>query len=78
MVLELFVFLAAVLIVLTVVTQVIVPGISGEPMFPLLRTSAVKVEITKAEKELETLAEAAHLKNVATEVERRKAELEKK
>jgi hypothetical protein len=76
--LDLLVFALAVVILLTFISQVVAPCYTGEPMFPFFRKSSVKQEIGKAEKELEMLAEAAHLKHIATEIERRKAELEQK
>lgn len=72
---DLFVFVVAILFIVAIAMQVIVPLFSGEPMFPLFRKSAVKAEIVKAEKTLETVAEATHLKQLTTEIERRTAAL---
>ena len=73
--LDLFVLVIAILLILFIVTQVFLPLFSGEPLFPIFRKSAVKTEITKAEKALETVAEAAHLKQIADELERQTAKL---
>ena len=72
---DIFVLVIAIILILFVITQVIYPMFTGEPMFSLFRRSAVKVEIEKAEHVLETVAEAAHLKRVATEIERQAAQL---
>lgn len=75
--LELLVCSAIVVFFIVIATQVIVPLYSGEPMFPIFRKSVVKSEIGKAEKTLETVAEAAHLKQLADEIERRTSALNK-
>lgn len=63
------------LVLVFVATQVIFPLFSGEPLFPFFRKSAVKTEIVKAESTLESVAEAAHLKKLADEIERQTAKL---
>jgi hypothetical protein len=75
---DLFVIIVAILLILIVLTQMVVPLFSGEPMFPIFRKSAVKEDIAKAEHMLGEVAEAAHLKRVVTEIKRQTAELEKK
>lgn len=75
--LELLVWCIIFLVILIMATQVIMPVFSGEPMFPLFRKSAVKTEIVKAEKTLETVAEAAHLKQLSDEIQRRSSALTK-
>jgi hypothetical protein len=72
---DLFVVMIAIALIVFVVAQVIIPLFSGEPMFSLFRKSAVKAEIVKAEHALETVAEATHLKQVVTELERQTAKL---
>lgn len=74
----LFVVVIAILLVLFVVAQVILPALNGEPLFPSFRKSAVRQEISKATKTLEEVAEVSHLKKVVSEVQRRTAEMEKK
>ncbi len=73
--LELLLVVMAVMVLLFLATQVVAPLFSGEPMFPLFRKSAVKADIIKAEHTLETVAEAAHLKQLADEIQRRTAQL---
>ncbi len=75
---DLFVIVVIACAIGLVVSQIIMPLISGEPFFPLLRKSSVRQEIVKAEKDLEVVAEKAHLQKVTTEIQRREAELEKK
>lgn len=75
--LELLGALAIVLVAFFVVTQLVSPTITGEPFFPMFHRKGVQKEITKAEKELQTVAQAEHLKELTDEVDRRKAQLEK-
>lgn len=72
---DLFVWVCIILVMVAVATQVLFPLFSGEPLFPLFRKSAVKAEIAKAESTLESVAEAAHLKKLADEIERQTAKL---
>lgn len=72
---DVIVIVAMIMLIVAMLTQVVVPLFSGEPMFPLFRKSAVKAEIEKAEQTLETVAEAAHLKKLADEIERRTSAL---
>ncbi len=78
MLLEICTMVVAFLLVLFVITQVMLPFLSGEPFFPAFRKSEIKDEILKAEHVLEKVAEATHLKKVVNEVQRRSAELRKK
>ena len=72
---DVFVLVAAILLILFVITQVIYPMFTGEPMFSFFFKSEVKMEIEKAEHVLESVAETAHLKKVAAEIERQAAQL---
>ncbi len=73
--LELLLVVMAVLVLLFLATQVVAPLFTGEPMFSLFRKSAVKAEIIKAEHTLESVAEVAHLKDIADEIQRQTAKL---
>ena len=75
---DLFVMLVAFTLVMLFITEVAIPLVTGEPLFPHFRRSAVRTEIVKAEHALEEVAEVSHLKQVVSEVQRRAAELEKK
>lgn len=75
---DVFVSFVGLLLILLVITQVVWPFITGEPMFPLFRKSKIKEEISKAEHVLEEVAEVTHLNKVVSEVQRRTADLEKK
>lgn len=77
-ILELFVFILVFVVFLFLVTQVVWPIITGEPLFPLFRKSAVKEVIKTAENQLTEIAEVEHLNKVMAEIQRRKAEMEKK
>ncbi len=76
--LDICIMVVAFLFLLCAITQVLLPVLSGEPMFPSFRKSVVRAEIEKTEQALETVAEAEHLKRVVTEINRRTAELGKK
>lgn len=78
LILDFLVLVLIITIVMFIVTQVIVPVVTGKPVFPLFRKSAVKAQISEAEKTLNELAEKAELMGIVNEVERRTAELEKK
>jgi hypothetical protein len=75
--LELCIALVLVALVIFIVTQIFYPMITGEPMFSIIRKSAVKGKISEAEHALETVAEVEHLKNVLNQINSRKAELDK-
>ena len=75
---DLFVMLMAFALIMLLVTEVVAPLTTGEPLFPHFRRSVVRSEIVKAEHALEEVAEVSHLKQVVSEVQRRAAELEKK
>jgi len=77
-ILELVVFISVALVFIFLGTQVVLPIITGEPMFSLFRKSAVKQVIVKAEHTLQEVAEVEHLHKVMEEIQRRKAKLEKK
>ena len=66
------------MLVLIAVTQVVFPTLKGAPLFPFFRKSTVRELIVKTEHELETVAELEQLKKIEAELNRRKAELEKK
>ena len=76
-IIDLLVFVIDILFIICVITQVMVPIFSGEPLFPFFRKSLVKEKIVVAEQHLETVSEEEHLKRVVDEINRRKAELEK-
>lgn len=76
-ILDLIIAMVSIFLFLLLVTQIIFPLVCGEPLFGDFRKSVVKEEIVKSEHELETVAETEHLKRVVTEINRRKAELEK-
>jgi hypothetical protein len=73
--LDLFVIVVVIMLILLMVTQLVYPMFTGEPLFPLFRRSAVKKEIEKVEHALEEVAEATHLKQVVDELNRRSANL---
>jgi len=75
---DLFVIIVGLLIVLSLLTEVIFPLLRGTPLFPFFHKSEVRKEIVKIEGELETVAEREYLQKVETELNSRKAELEKK
>lgn len=66
-------------IALLLLTQVILPLIFGTGFFPLFRkASPFKKQVSDAEHELEEKAELVRLETQLQELNRRKAELEKK
>ena len=75
---DLFVIIVGLLIVLSLLTEVIFPLLRGTPLFTFFHKSEVRKEIVKIEGELETVAEREYLQKVETELNSRKAELEKK
>ena len=76
-ILELVIGISILLVFIFLVAQVVVPIITGEPMFPVFRRSAARPVILKAEQALQEVAEVEHLQKVMDEIQRRKAELEK-
>ena len=61
------------------VTQMVLPFLFGTPFFPFFRKSTpIKEEVIKAEHELEEQTELFNLTKQLEELNRRKAELEKK
>lgn len=77
-ILELTVTIAVVLTFVFLGTQIVWPIVTGEPLFPIFRKSAVKSVIKQAEHQLEEVAELAHLNKLMADIQRRKAEMEKK
>lgn len=78
-ILELFVVLMFVGVAIFLLTQVVVPVIIGTPLFPLFRaTPEIKEELKKVKQEIEQTAERFELKESVEELNRRKAQLEKK
>ena len=75
---DMLVVIVAILLVIAVITQLLEPVCSGEPLFPFFRKSTVKDEIAKTQHELEELAQYTHLQDLLSQVNRRKAESEKK
>lgn len=67
------------LLVLLFATQIAIPLYKGTPMFPLFRKKTpIKVQIDQAEKELAEMTELTAITEKLEEINRRKAELEKK
>lgn len=61
------------------VTQIGLPLAHGTPLFPQFRRETeLKQKVDAAEEELEEATEYVHLKEELNEINRRKAELEKK
>ena len=60
-------------------TQIVIPLFKGTPMFPLFRKKTpIKAQIEQAENELAEMTELAVITEKLEEINRRKAELEKK
>lgn len=77
--LDLFILAFVVGIVLLLVTQVGLPLYQGTPLFPQFRRETeLKTKVDAAEHELEETREYVHLMEDLEEINRRKAELEKK
>ncbi len=77
--LELLILIVILLLVVMFITQVIIPMYIGTPLFPQFRPSTpLKEQVAAAEKELYESTEYMHLKESLEEINRRKAELEKK
>jgi hypothetical protein len=77
-ILELTIGILVVCVFIFLGTQVVWPIITGEPLFPVFRKSAVAQVIVQAEHKLQEVAEVEHLNKVMSEIQRRKAEMEKK
>lgn len=77
-ILELAVGISVLVVFIFLATQVVWPIVTGEPLFPAFRKSAVAQVIVKAEHQLQEVAEVEHLHKVMDEIQRRKAGLEKK
>lgn len=66
-------------IIILLVTQVGLPLYQGTPLFPQFRRETeLKQKVDAAEQELEQAREYVHLKEELNEINRRKAQLEKK
>jgi len=77
--LELVIIAFAITILILFATQVVIPLRKGIPLFPLFRKETpLKVKVEEAEKELEETTELVMLQEQLEEINRRKAELEKK
>ena len=77
--LELLLILMAVMLLLFMITQVVIPLVRGTPFFPQFRKSTpLKEQVVTAERELEEITEYVHLKEDLGEINRRKAQLERK
>ena len=77
--LDLLLLAIAVGVVLLLATQVVLPLCYGTPLFPNFRKdSEMKTKVDDAEHELEEAREYVHLQEQLEEINRRKAELEKK
>lgn len=79
MLLTLLMLTAAVIILLLLVTQVILPLVQGTPFFPNFRKiTPLKARVDMAAEELVETTEYVRLKEDLNEINRRKAELERK
>lgn len=77
--LDLFLVLGVAALLILLVTQICVPMQLNTPLFPTFRKSTpMKDMVDKAEKELEEQTELERLNRQLDEINRRKAELEKK
>lgn len=66
-------------VVIFMITQVGLPLYQGTPLFPQFRRETeLSQKVEEAEQELEEAREYVHLKEELEEINRRKAELEKK
>jgi len=76
--LELLLLALGVFLLLFVITQILIPFVSGTPFFPQIRKKTpLKEQVIAAERELEETTEYVHLKEELNEINRRKAQLEK-
>jgi len=79
MLLNLFLFLSAGIVILLLVTQIILPFTRGTPFFPTFRRiTPMKARVDVAAEQLSETIEYVALKEELDEINRRKAELEKK
>lgn len=78
MLLFLFNLTLAFCVILFLVTQVLIPLRKGVRLFPLFRHHPLKDELEEAEDTLANTAEMVDLKEQINDINRRKAELEKK
>ena len=77
--LELLVIVLGFALFLFILTQIVLPMIFNMPLFPNFRkTTPLKVQVDAAEKELEEQTELTRLNEQLLEINRRKAQLEKK
>lgn len=76
--LELLLIGLAAFVLLFIVTQILIPLALGTPFFPQIRKKTpLKEQVIAAERELEETTEIVHLKEELSEINRRKAKLEK-
>lgn len=77
--LDLVILVFVLLLVVGFITQVAIPLAQGTPLFPQFRpTTPLKEKVAAAEQELYETTEEVHLRESLEEINRRKAELEKK
>lgn len=67
--------LLALAIVLTFVTQVLVPFVRGTPYFPWVRASDIQEAVEEAEHTLEELSEIERLKTLTEQINKRSNKL---
>jgi hypothetical protein len=78
MILELFTTIAVAVVAYYIISQIVIPTISDTPIFPMFRKNDVNKEISRLKQELEKVANQGQLDALNNEVQRRKAELEKR
>ncbi len=67
------------IVMLLFITQVMLPLVQGTPLFPFFRVKTdMKTKVAAAEHELEETTELVRLQEQLDEINRRKAQLEKK
>lgn len=77
--LNLLILLAAVGLVLLFVTEILIPAFLGTPFFPTFRKKTeIKKQVSQAEADLAETTEYVFVKERLDDINRRKAELEKK
>lgn len=77
--LDLMIMLVVIGIVILLITQVVLPLHYGTPLFPQFRRETeLKQKVDEAEQQLEETREYVHLMEDLEEINRRKAQLEKK
>jgi hypothetical protein len=77
--LELVILIFAVILLLLFITQIFVPLLTGRAFFPhFRRKTLLEEEVEKARSELDELKDLVELKKTLANINREKAELEKK